>query len=248
MGTIGIEPVSLCPLLQGETVSLRLPCAPLKSVNLALGCMYFNDGSQKTLAACTVWIALMLAARIPENQPDLTHPNVVALAASLLKIRTVLKGSSIHQDELDSAVARIVKQNVDAKVQPVSSLNWAAILKQLGDDAKDFDAAMVRYNSHPEVVAFESSGGSGTISLDPKKKQDWVTTNRILENLKTTQIHATDLYGGFISKLLYIYIQCFNVSFLMNNNQCVWNWRSVFACVFLAGREEFDREHLPSCF
>ena len=141
----------------------------MKSVNVALGSMYFNDGSQKCLAGFMVWVALCLAAQIPENQADLSHPSIVGLTASLLRIKTVLKGSTSCKDDLDSAVARIVKQNVDSKVQPVSSLTWACILKQLGE--KDFDGAMTRYNGHPEVVAFEATGGSGGIVLDNKKKQ-----------------------------------------------------------------------------
>ena len=141
----------------------------MRSVNVALGNLFFNDGSQKTLAAFIVWIALCLAAQVDENKPDLNHPSVVGLAASLLRIKTIMRGSSSCQDDLDSAVTRIVKQNLDSKVQPVSSLAWGCILKGLGE--RDLEAAIARYNAHPEVVALETAGGAGGIILDNKKKQ-----------------------------------------------------------------------------
>ncbi|CAK9079166.1 unnamed protein product [Durusdinium trenchii] len=157
-----------------ETVTLRLPCGTLKPVNLALGSLYFNDGSQKTLAGFIVWICLCIASKLSHNEGKLgDSPSLQAFASSLLRIRTVLKGSSgSYADDVDSAVARIVKQNIDARVQPVSSLAWCAILRQLSDGvANTYESAMLRYNSHPEVVALEASGGAGPISLDNRKKQ-----------------------------------------------------------------------------
>ena len=171
-------------------MALRLPCAPLK-LNVALNSMYFNDGSQKCLAGFIVWIALCIVAQKPEYALDLEHPSIVGLAASLLRIRTILKGSTSCQDELDSAVARIVKQNVDAKVQPVSSLTWACILKQLGE--RDFEAAMGKYNSHPEVVAFEASHGSGGIVLDNKKKKAGKPSSRFFQFVNIMN-HAMPAY------------------------------------------------------
>ena len=155
---------------QGETVTLRLPCLPLKPVNLALGALYFSDGSQKRLAAFICWLALCLSAELEGNSDFLSSDSVVALAASLLRMRTVVKSSLGQTEEIDNAIGRIVKQNIDSRVQPVSSLAWCSILRSLGGDAT-FEQAMSRYNSHPEVVAFEASGGTGAISLDNRKKQ-----------------------------------------------------------------------------
>ena len=159
---------------QGETVTLRLPCGSLKPVNLAVGSLYFSDGSQKTLAAFIVWISLVLAAQLEHNQGKFgADANVQALAGSLLRMRTVLKGSAMFANDLDSAVARIVRQNLDSKVQPVSSLAWTSILKSLGGESvgSTFENAMMKYNNHPEVVALDANDGAGPISLDNRKKQ-----------------------------------------------------------------------------
>lgn len=154
-------------------MTLRMPCAQLKPVNLAVNSLFFSDGSQKCLAAFIVWVSLALAAELDENAADLERDSVQALAASLLRIRTVVKSSLDQAGEIDGAIARIVKQNVDARVQPVSSLTWCSILRALGDDTS-FEMAISKYNSHPEVIAFEASGGAGVISLDNKKRQVWL--------------------------------------------------------------------------
>lgn len=151
-------------------MALRLPCGQLKPVNVALGCLYFSDGSQKTLAGLMVWLSLIIATTLPGlSESDFLHPSVQGLIGSLLSIRTVQRGSIGMTDEVDSAIARIVKQNIDARVQPVSSLTWASILLTLGENCT-FDQAMVRYNSHPEVQAMENDA-NGAISLDGRKKQ-----------------------------------------------------------------------------
>ena len=135
-----------------------------------MNCLYFSDGSQKTLAAFVTWLALLVAVKLPDvNEDDFQHPSVQGLVGSLLCMKTVLKGSTGMTDELDSAIARIVKQNLDAKVQPVSSVTWASILTNLGSNCT-LEQAMARYHSHPEVKNMEADA-SGAISLDGRKKQ-----------------------------------------------------------------------------
>ena len=137
---------------------------------MALNCLFFSDGSQKTLAGFIVWLALLLAGQMPDvNEDDYSHPSIQGLVGSLLSMRTILKGSVGMTDEVDSAIARIVKQNLDARVQPVSSLTWSSILASLGANCT-LDQALSRYNAHPEVQALESDA-SGAISLDGRKKQ-----------------------------------------------------------------------------
>ena len=156
-----------------------MPCLPLRPINLAVGSLYFNDGSQKALAGFVVWLSLLLASEGPEiTEADLQHPQVVNLVASLLQIPTSLKASVCQGDEFDSAISRIVRQNCDSKVQPVSSLTWASILMTLGDGG-NLETAMQRYNSHPDVAAFEGEGGVGSISLDGRKKQVPLPNNYI---------------------------------------------------------------------
>lgn len=148
-----------------------MPCAPLQSGNLALGCLYFSDGSQKSLAGFITWVSMCLASQLEKHQGTLAdNVHLQTSAASLLRIQTTVKGSTGSSDELDNTIARIVKQNVDAKVMPVSSLTWVTVLRSLTSEPTGFDAAMAKYNSHPEVVSFDS-GSSGAISLDNRKKQ-----------------------------------------------------------------------------
>lgn len=149
---------------------LRLPGPPLRDCNKAVGCLYFSDGSQKCLAGFVVWLALLLASEDPAiPEVEFQHPQVVNLIASLLRIRTVFKASTASGDDVDLAIQRIVKQNVDSKVEAVSSLAWASILGTLGSGTS-LDTALARYNDHPEVKAFEGDG-CGSISLDGRKRQ-----------------------------------------------------------------------------
>ena len=97
------------------------------------------------------------------------------MSGALLRMNVVLRGSTGHSDQVDNMIARIVKQNVGSKVQPVSSLTWCSILRTLsqGNTSIGVDGAMARYNSHTEVVALQGGGeASGAISLDNRKKQD----------------------------------------------------------------------------
>lgn len=88
---------------------------------------------KKTLAAFIAWLALCIASEMcGVDMADFQHPAVQALVASLLRLDSVLKSSVSEGDEIDSAISRIVKQNVDARVQPVSSLTWASVLASLG--------------------------------------------------------------------------------------------------------------------
>jgi hypothetical protein len=155
---------------QGETVTVRLPSLPLKENNIAWGSLFFHDGSQKTLAGFAVWLSLAMAAQIPGNKDDLKLPQMQCLIGSLLRMPTVVKSSVSVSDDVDSMVSRIVKQNSDSKIQPVSALAWCSILRSMGD-AVTYEALMQKYNSHPEVAAYEMQGGVGSISLDNKKRQ-----------------------------------------------------------------------------
>jgi hypothetical protein len=147
---------------------------------LALGSLWFGDGSQKTLAGFIVWLGLLHSWR---QHPDLIqHPQVVQLISSLLRMKTTLRGSD-SSNVVDSVISRIVKQNSDAKVQPVTSFMWASILLSLGENNSlgtvTYDDMMQRYNDHPEVLAqnTETDDGGINISLDNKRQvaiRNWV--------------------------------------------------------------------------
>ena len=154
-------------LFQGEEVCLRLPCGSLKPVNIALGSLFFHDGSQKTLAGFVSWISILLVSELETDAMKFEDPMLLNLVSSLLRIKSVVRATP-SQDELDMTISRIVRQNADSKVQPVSSLTWASILATFGDARAD--QAIARYNCRPEVKAYEGSG-TGSISIDGRKKQ-----------------------------------------------------------------------------
>ena len=152
-------------------MALRMPAdkvdGMVDAANHAVGSLYFGDGSQKMLAAFITWLGCL--SLWPDHRDALTVPPVRALLASMLAIPTCLKGSLDSSDSLAAAIGRIVKQNVDAKVLPVSSFQWNSVLRSLGQDVK-LEEALALYNAHPDVQAHEESG-SGSITLDNRKKQ-----------------------------------------------------------------------------
>lgn len=162
-------------------ISLRLPptselvdacCDP--SNNCAVGTLWFGDGSQKTLAAFAVFIALLVTWR--NHKELITDPQVVQLLSSLVVIPTTYKATDSATSSLQSTIGKIVKQNADSKVQPVSSLQWCSILSAMKSDGAgpvSFDSAMEAYNQHPEVRALSDKSlesGVGSIALDKRRK------------------------------------------------------------------------------
>lgn len=139
---------------------------------MVVGSLLFADGSQKTLAGFTVWVALLIVWR---SHKDLIQDGqVVQLTSSLLCIPTIFRATEAVSGSLASTIGKIVKQNADSRVQPVSSLSWASILKAMQDEggAITFDSAMEAYNSHPEVRALSDKSnekGSGSIMLDKRR-------------------------------------------------------------------------------
>ena len=148
-------------------MSLRLPLGldAAKHLDAQPGILQFDDGSQKTLGAFMCWLGLIAVSK-DFNKEDFHHHSLQLLIKSLLNIATVFKEpTSFVGDPLDSLVARVVKQNSDAKVQPISSFQWAVLLQSLrassdGDQPITLDEALKRYNEHPEVVA---QGGKLTV-------------------------------------------------------------------------------------
>ena len=100
---------------------------------------------------------------------------VVQLVSSLLVLPTTFKATEAVSNSLQSTIGKIVKQNQDSRVQPVSSLAWASILKAMqegGGPSISFESAMEAYNSHPEVRALSdktNESGAGGIALDNRR-------------------------------------------------------------------------------
>ena len=101
-----------------------------------------------------------LIALSPEfEEEEYRAPGVATLLQSLLNIGTIYKQG--FDDPVDTLISRVIKQNSDAKVQPINSFQWAVMLQTLfkNDDTVTLDDAMQRYNMHPEV---QGQGGKMT--------------------------------------------------------------------------------------
>ena len=116
-------------------MSLRLPAdteqakAMVDEDGVAQGTLLFSDGSQKTLAAFSVWLALL---RVWKQHSDfIQNGQVVQLIGSFLLMRTTFRATDAVTNSLDGAIAKIVKQNTDSRVQPVSSFAWCSILSSM---------------------------------------------------------------------------------------------------------------------
>jgi hypothetical protein len=110
---------------------MSLPSTDLDlCVDWQVGVLLFDDGSQKGLASFMTWLGVLMV-HPSFGEEAFRHHQVVTLIKSLMNIPTVYKCQ--HTGGLDSTIARIVKQNQDAKAQPVSSYQWSCILRRMND-------------------------------------------------------------------------------------------------------------------
>jgi len=124
------------------------------------GFLGIGDGICKALGGLMVWISYCMLADTTEFSDEAYKESaIVEQLNSLLNIRTVVvsRGSG---SELEAKIGSIVAQNVQAKIEPVNSFEWAIILRTVGN-ALDFNAALEAYNSHPDVIAYNSEAVSG---------------------------------------------------------------------------------------
>ena len=210
-------------LRQGETISLRLPAsgevdATCDEDNIALGSLLFADGSQKALAGFSVWLALLMTWK--RHEAFIQDPHVVQLISSLLVVKTTFKATESITSPLDNTISKIVKQNADSRVQPVSSLAWASILSAMRDHSGQsvkFDAALEAYNSHPEVRAHSDKsvdGGAGAISLDNRRKaavKNWLERTtpsafKVVESSTHDLPFALGPYGETMASLGFMFV------------------------------------------
>ena len=163
---------------QGETLALRAPpSVDLKEGQQIHNTLFFADGGCKALAGFVVLLdAAALAVSTDTADELFQDPNVVAMVLSLLRIPTVWpqSGAGTH---VDSRIASIAKQNVDSRVAPVSSYQWACIFRGLCEPGLTIQLADVvdLYNNHPDIVASRASSmndlgdNGGGLMLDSKK-------------------------------------------------------------------------------
>lgn len=148
---------------QGEIIGMRMPSdLELEQVQNAL---QFDDGGMRGLACALVWCGIVYHATTFKDE-DLANPSMVELARSLLAPPTIYRTPGA--DETASMIKRIIKQNVDAKKQAVSSYEWSMILRGLVTDKNKtltVQAAMDMYNNNPEISAH---GGTGKECIPPQ--------------------------------------------------------------------------------
>ena len=112
----------------------------------------FDDGGMRGLAAALVWCGVIYFCTTLDDAL-VRSPGIQALARNLLAIPTYFKRPS--EDPAYAMIGRIIRQNVEAKKQAVSSFEWAGILANMVEDGEKitFQQAMDIYNNSPEVAA-----------------------------------------------------------------------------------------------
>jgi len=146
------------PPSQGESIGMRLAPGDSDDVGeYVQGMLHFDDGGMRGLACALVWCGMMHHGQSIKDE-EFVSPSMADLARSLLQIPTFYK-SQTH-DEAADMIRRIVKQNVDAKKQSVSSYEWSLILRGLLSSASrkatssvSMQEAIELYNANPEVAA-----------------------------------------------------------------------------------------------
>lgn len=128
-----------------------------------LGELMFDDGGMRGVAAAVVWLGLVYKCST-EKTEDLTHPRVLSLARSLMQVPTMRKTQT--GDMATEQIRRIIRQNVESKKLPVSSFEWAEILRCMNKQGRPItvNEAIDLYNTSPEVAAH-----GGTSAKEPSR-------------------------------------------------------------------------------
>ena len=129
----------------------------------SLNFLCFDDGGMRGLAGALVWAGLLYHV-MALDEDELKHPSLAELVRSLLTIPTFYKSQG---DESSAMIRRIIKQNVDAKKQAVSSYEWSMILSNMpkprGSQGISLQDAIDMYNNNPEVCAHGSGTGKDRV-------------------------------------------------------------------------------------
>ena len=141
---------------QGEFLGMRLVENDIDmGENSSLqNALRFDDGAMRALAGALVWCGLIYYTMTLKDE-EICHPAVADLARGLLSIPTMYKTQG---NEAMAMISRIIRQNVEAKKQSVSSYEWSMILRGLSEKGKgnqtiSLQEAIELYNGNPEVSA-----------------------------------------------------------------------------------------------
>lgn len=123
--------------------------------------LFFDNGSVKGLG-CFICFVGLLGMTDRFSPEELGHAKAVELIGSMLHIQSLHKQNM--DNALDSQIQRVIKQNMDAAAQPVTSFGWSIILKKMSraidEEGIDFDTALQIYNEHPSVKAAASAAAT----------------------------------------------------------------------------------------
>ncbi len=139
-----------------------------------------GDGIAKLVGGFTILLALcFLASTDPEI--DLKEPGVHGLIASLLSVPT-FHAEYGAGSEAESKIGSIAKQNVNSKVEMVTSFEWSVILRSLVTPQMTFQQALQMYNNHPDVLAFKTTNASTDDDDDDAGLSVGVCKLRVIQN------------------------------------------------------------------
>lgn len=154
----------------------------MRSIHLNIGstdtvAIYtFGNGVIRGVAACLTWMLLIVVHKKTQGKLNWTDDHVKSLVKSLWNITCTYEK---HGDGSDRAciVAQMARQNQNAEVQPVNSLQWIQlVIAQMGfNSIGDINSISRRelmdclnklasdYDCHPDVMAYDEA---------PKRKPD----------------------------------------------------------------------------
>lgn len=147
------------PSGQGSSLGMRLLGEDECDMSTEhFGQFRFDDGGMRGLAAALCWCGLVYHV-VPTAPDQLAGEAVVRLVRGLLEIPTYHRAQC--PDQSAAMISRIIKQNVDSKVQSVSSFEWSQILASMAKSGEKItlSEAIEMYNGSAEISAH---GGSSS--------------------------------------------------------------------------------------
>lgn len=105
--------------------------------------VHVADGTARILGSLVVWLAALAVAESSAlSAEDFADPTAIAAITTLFNIPSLMDTAG---DALDSRIGSIARQNQNAKITPVTSYQWAAMLMSMSSHGLTLAAAMRKY-------------------------------------------------------------------------------------------------------
>ena len=105
--------------------------------------VHVADGTARILGSLVVWLAALAVAESSAlSAEDFADPTAIAAITTLFNIPSLMDTAV---DALDSRIGSIARQNQNAKITPVTSYQWAAMLVGMSSHGLTLAAAMRKY-------------------------------------------------------------------------------------------------------